>query len=109
MLFFYKMKFEGFNWDEGNINKCRKHGLSKSEIECFFLQEKVHLAPDIKHSDFETRFLAIGKGPKGKLMIVAFTFRNWNEKNLIRPISARFMNKKETQKYEKEFKTNENR
>ena len=43
------------------------------------------------------------------MIIVAFTFRNQSEKKLLRPISARFMNKKEVQKYEKEFKKNQNK
>ena len=103
------MKFEGFNWDEGNINKCQKHGLIKENIEQFFLQDGVFTAPDIKHSTEEERFLAIGQGPKNKLIIVAFTFRNIENKKFIRPISARFMNKKEVQRYEKEFKKNKNR
>jgi len=54
------MKFEGFNWDAGNINKCQKHGLTRKEIETFFLQEKIYVTPDIKHSSNEDRFLAIG-------------------------------------------------
>lgn len=53
--------------------------------------------------NIEERFLAIGKGSKNKWIVVAFTFRNQRGKKLIRPISARFMNKKEVQKYEKEI------
>ena len=97
------MKFEGFNWDTGNIDKCQKHGLTQEEIEYFFQQKKIYVAPDIKHSTIEERFLAIGKGSENKLIVVAFTFRNQSGKKLIRPISARFMNKKEVQKYEKEI------
>ena len=99
------MKFEGFNWDTGNTDKCQKHGLNQEEIEDFFQQKKIYVAPDIKHSSLEERFLAIGKGSKNKLIVVAFTFRDQSGKKLIRPISARFMNKKEVQKYEKEIKT----
>lgn len=102
------MQFEGFDWNEGNINKCQKHGLIKESIEQFFLQKRIFVAPDIKHSTEEERFLAIGKGPKNKLIVVAFTFRNIKNTKLIRPISARFMNKKEAQKYEKEFKKTKN-
>ena len=102
------MRIEGFNWDTGNTNKCQKHGLAKEEIEWFFIQEKIYVAPDMKHSSKEERFLAIERGPRNKLIVVAFTFRNKEGKKLIRPISARFMNKKEVQKYEKEFKKNKN-
>ena len=67
------------------------------------------MAPDLKHSSLETRFLAIGNGPDKKHIIVAFTFRNIKGQRFLRPISARFMHKKEVQKYEKEFKKNKNK
>ena len=92
------MKFEGFNWDRGNSNKCTKHGLSREDIEAFFLQKEIYGASDLKHSSEEEQFLAIGKGLKNKLIVVVFTLRNKNGKKTIRPISARFMNKKEVQK-----------
>ena len=41
------MQFEGFNWDTGNTDKCQKHGLTKEEIEQFFQQKKIYVAPDI--------------------------------------------------------------
>ncbi len=43
------------------------------------------------------------------MIVVAFTFRNQRGKQFIRPISARFMNKKEVQKYEKEIEKTENK
>ena len=69
------MKFEGFNWDRGNSNKCKKHELNREDIESFFLQKEIYIAPDLKHSSLETRFLAIGNGPNNRHIIVAFTFR----------------------------------
>ena len=89
---------DGFEWDEGNIAKCQKHGLSLEEIEVFF-QSRVFVAPDLKHSEDEERFLAVGYSPNGKPMFVVFTLRG----NLIRPISARYMHKKEAQNYEENF------
>ena len=103
------MKLEGFNWDKGNISKCKKHRLVEEDIESFFLQEEIYVAPDLNPSDLETRFFAIGKGPDNRYIIVIFTFRDIKEQKLLRPISARFMHKKEVQKYEKEFKKNKNR
>lgn len=108
-MVYLRVKFEGFNWDRGNSSKCTKHGLSREEIEKFFLQKEVYVAPDLKHSSEEERFLAIGKGVKNKLIVVAFTFRNRNGKKTIRPISACFMNKKEVQKYEETFKKNKDK
>ena len=78
------MKFEGFNWDIGNTDKCQKHGLTQEEIERFFQQKEIYVA-DIKHSTIEERFLAIGKGSENKLIVVAFTFRTKEEKNLSDP------------------------
>ena len=85
-----------FDWDSGNKAKCLKHGLSVDEIEAFF-HGKIFVAPDIKHSQDEERFLAVGRSRAGKSMFVAFTFRN----QLIRPISARYMHDKEAKQYEK--------
>jgi len=90
------IRAEGFEWDEGNIAKCQKHGLSLEEIEAFF-RSKIFVAPDLKHSEKEERFLAVGYSSGGKPMFVTFTLRG----NLIRPISARYMHKKEAQNYEK--------
>ncbi len=84
--------------------------MTQEEIERFFQQKKIYIAPDIKHSTIEERFLAIGKGSENKLIIIAFTFGSQNgKKKLIRPISARFMNKKEVQKYEKEIEKTEDK
>ena len=69
------MEFEGFNWDTGNTGKCQKHGLTQEGIEQFFQQKKIYVAPDIKHSIIEERFLAIGKGSRNKLIVVAFNFQ----------------------------------
>ena len=91
-----------FDWDAGNKDKCEKHGISSKEIEAFFKQERIYIAPDIKHSEEEQRFLAIGRSVKGKPMFVAFTLRAKEGLLLIRPISARYMHEKEARKYEEE-------
>lgn len=92
-----KLQVLGFDWDDGNRKKCQKHGLSIKIIEAFFKQKKVLVAPDIKHSHKERRYLAIGRASNKKPMIVVFTLRDFR----IRPISARYMHKKEAEKYEK--------
>lgn len=97
-----KIKALGFDWDAGNRNKCRKHGLDPLEIEEFFKQENLYITPDYKHSEKETRYLAAGRSKKGRHMFVVFTLREDNGDLLIRPISARYMHKKEAKKYEEE-------
>lgn len=101
------MKIDGFDWDSGNLFKNEaKHGLSRDAIEAFFAG-KIWVAPDPKHSSQEDRFLAVGAGPSGRPMIVAFTFRLRADQRLIRPISARYMHAKEARKYEQTFAKNE--
>jgi uncharacterized DUF497 family protein len=89
----------GFDWDEGNSGKCQKHGLSLEAIEAVF-RGPFRLAPDLAHSQVETRFLAIGKGDGNRLVLVAFTLRRGEAGDRIRPISARYMHEKERRAYE---------
>ena len=98
----------GFDWDEGNREKCQKHGLTLAEIEQFFAGENLYIAPDIKHSQSEQRFLAIGMGQGDRPMFVAFALRMQKGSNRIRPISARYMHKKEWEKYEQKITRNQN-
>ncbi|NEU71429.1 BrnT family toxin [Hassallia byssoidea VB512170] len=97
----------GYDWDDGNYQKCQKHGVSIEEIETLF-SSKVWIGPDINHSELEQRFLAIGKSTKGKYIFLAFTIREKKEEIFIRPISARYMHEKEVQKYEKNLAKNDN-
>jgi uncharacterized protein len=92
----------GFDWDNGNQQKCQKHGVSIEEIESLF-SGNVQISPDIKHSEAEERFLAIGKSIKSKYIFVSFTLREKEEETFIRPISARYMHEKEVKKYEENF------
>jgi uncharacterized protein len=101
------MTVYGFDWDPGNFAKCERHGLTIREIEAVF-RTSHHLAPDITHSEQETRFLAIGKGDGPRMIFVAFTFRQSLAGLLIRPISARYMHQKEVDHYEKTIAKTEN-
>ena len=91
----------GFDWDQGNRGKCRKHGVPLAEIETL-LSGAPRVAPDPAHSAAETRFIAIGSNDAGRPMFVAFTIRLRDGKRLIRPISARYMHVKEALRYEAE-------
>ncbi len=90
----------GFDWDDGNRAKCEKHGVSLAEIEALFAGPH-RVAPDPAHSAEEVRLLAIGKGAGRREMFVAFTLREGADGRLIRPISARYMHRKEIESYEK--------
>ncbi len=41
--------FEGFDWDEGNAEKCRRHGVSIGEIESGVISKALVIMPDVKH------------------------------------------------------------
>ena len=92
--------FSGFDWDEGNLKKCQKHGVTIDEIESVFAGTPA-IGPDTAHSTAETRFLAIGKASSGRYVFLAFTWRERDGANLIRLISARHMHAKEVQHYER--------
>jgi uncharacterized DUF497 family protein len=91
----------GFDWDEGNRAKCRKHGISIEEIEELF-SRTVMILPDEAHSTTEKRFKAIGQTTAGRHIFLVFTLREHDGKSYIRPISTRYMHQKEIDHYEKE-------
>ena len=92
--------FAGIDWDEGNREKCLKHGVSLGEIEALF-SGSIAIRPDLAHSTSETRFLGIGLTAAGRHVFIAFTVRQRDGANYIRPISARYMHRKEVEQYEK--------
>ena len=86
----------GFEWNEGNLDKnWYLHQVTNSECEEVFFNVPLIIAPDAKHSQKEQRFYALGQTDADRWLFVAFTIRN----DLIRVISARDMNKRETRKY----------
>jgi uncharacterized DUF497 family protein len=88
------MQFDGFDWDEGNRRKCQKHGVSIAEIESLF-DRSILVGPDAAHSAVEQRFRAMGAGADGRNVFLVFTWRTTAGRRLVRPISARYMHKKE--------------
>ena len=90
----------GFDWDEGNRGKCVGHGVAVEEIEALFRAGPA-VAPDVAHSAREDRLIAVGRTIQGRALFVAFTLRKKRGLALIRPVSARYMHKKEIEAYEK--------
>ena len=88
----------GFDWDRGNRDKCQKHGMSIEEIEGVFSRAVVIL-PDKENPHGEPRLKAIGKTPGGRRGGSA----------MLRPISARFMHRKEVESYEEAYPDVEDR
>jgi uncharacterized protein len=95
------LQADGFDWDKGNRAKCEKHGLSVAVIESLF-DRPLAVLPDPGHSQREQRFRAIGRTQAGRGVFIVFTLRRTGEEVLIRPISARYMHKREIEAYEKE-------
>ncbi len=94
------MKISGFDWDEGNWPKCGKHGVSQMEIEQVLMGTPA-VMPD-PHAN-EPRLRAIGKTLAGRYVFLVFMLRNSRGKNLLRPISARYMHQKEIDHYESQI------
>jgi hypothetical protein len=95
------LQFDGFDWDRGNSAKCQKHGLSLAVIESLF-DRPLAIIPDAARSEKEPRFCAIGQTGAGRSVFVVFTLRRKGDEQFIRPISARYMHKKEVESFEKE-------
>lgn len=91
------MRFDGFDWDDGNWPKCGEHGLSQAQIEAVFRNEPQTNADP---STSERWFRAVGRSDEGRHVFVVYAIRERNGLKLLRPISARFMHAKETKRYE---------
>ena len=98
------MGFDGIDWDGGNGEKCQKHGVSIREIEEVFDNEPMVLLNQ-KHDSEETRYHAVGKSREGRYIFIVFTERQRGGEVFIRPISARYMHKKEVVHYERQKRT----
>jgi uncharacterized DUF497 family protein len=87
------MKFE-FDAQKAAAN-LRKHRVALSDTEeVFYDPMAIHVEdPDARH---EQRFVAVGQGNTGTVLVVAYTYRG----DAIRVISARRASRKEQREYE---------
>lgn len=86
-----------FDWDSGNSDKPKKHGLTLEEVEEAFFDQQRMVFEDWKHSTAEKRLTFLGKTKQERLLNITYTIR----KQKIRVITARDINKKEVYLYEK--------
>jgi len=92
-------RIAGFDWDQGNERKsAEKHRVTQTEAEQVFLDRRLLVLDDVKHSKDEQRFQALGQTDAGRALHVTFTLRGSG--TLVRVISARDMNRKERTTYE---------
>ena len=84
-------------WDPAkDRSNLAKHGISFSGIEPVFYDELALSMPD-SFSTTEERFLLVGSDALGRILTIAYTYRQ----NNIRIISARIATKSERREYEK--------
>ena len=82
-------KCTGFEWDVHNAEKNRhKHRVSPSECEQIFFNRPLVIANDIKHSQGESRYYALGCTDEHRMLFLVLTVRE----DKIRVISARDVN-----------------
>ena len=87
----------GFEWDDSNSRKnWERHQVTPEEAEDIFFHEPLVVRSDVRHSKSEKRYYALGHTGARRLFLV-FTVRQ----KLIRVISARDMNRNETESYKK--------
>lgn len=91
------MIVEGVEWDDGNWPKCGQHGVTKDEIE-YVLEHATFRIPDPNPN--EHRFRTAGRTASGRHVFLVFTYRDRDTGIFIRPISARYMHRKEIERYE---------
>lgn len=87
-------------WDDGSWPKWGEHGVSQAEIAEVFAGDPM-VSPDHAHSSAEERFHAIGETGQGRFVFIAFTRRLRDGAPVYRPISARYMHRKEIEFYVK--------
>jgi uncharacterized protein len=86
----------GFEWDEANAQKnWERHRVTPEEAEDVFFNEPLVVRSDAHRSKQEKRYYALGQTGVGRRLFVAFTIRG----NLLRVISVRDMNQRETEAY----------
>ena len=87
-----------FQWNQGNRDKnLIKHNVENWECEQIFFNKPLLILDDPQHSIEEERWAAFGRTDAGRLLVIVFTKRG----HLCRVASARDMNKREKEFYEK--------
>lgn len=61
-------RIAGFDWDDGNWPKCRKHGVSRDEIEA-----ALTTGPDVYRGrgPVESRYNAVGRAAGGRSVLLS--------------------------------------
>jgi len=88
----------GFDWDDANTHKnWERHRVTPEEAEDVFFNEPLVVRGDVRHTKTEKRYYALGQTSVGRRLFIVFTVR----RKRIRLISARDMNRNESETYER--------
>ena len=94
------MKKLEFEWDTNkNKENIKKHKISFEEAKEVFYDDNAILFDDPDHSDYEERFLIIGRINNLNIYVVSHCYRE--NDGVIRIISARKATKNERETYER--------
>ena len=89
-----------FEWDENKAKiNFAKHKVTFEEAQTVFYDEEALLLADEKHSDDEDRFILMGISELMRTLLVCYCERDGDGDEIIRIISSRKANKKETEQY----------
>lgn len=92
----YFSALSGFQWDSGNSDKnWLAHGVSQAEVEQAFFNRPILVVGDVRHSQVEARYYALGRTSADRHLTIVFAIRG----SLIRPIMARDMSRAERKIY----------
>ncbi|MBI2264461.1 MAG: BrnT family toxin [Armatimonadetes bacterium] len=86
------MKIEAFEWDAQNETHIARHGVSPEEL------EEVFVGPFFHRKTREGKYAALGQTLEGRYLFVIFVLK---PRHIIRPITAREMDKKDVRTYRK--------
>ena len=90
-----------FEWNTVKETKnIRKHGVTFEQASYVFADPFALNRYDDEHSDTEERWIMLGKSINQVVLVVAHTFRNSENIELVRIISARKATKKELKTYQ---------
>jgi len=90
------LRVSGLDWDKGNWPKCNSHGVSKREIEEVLRGNPTGIEDPYP---YEPRFRAVGQTKEGRYVFIVYVERIIGGVKRLRPLSARYMHKKEVMRY----------
>jgi uncharacterized protein len=92
-----------FEWD---ANKARsnlnKHKVSFEEAKTLFNDPFLITFPDDYHSEYEERFISIGRSAEGRILLIVHTEKSEDNNLTVRLISCRKATPSERRTYEEE-------